>query len=207
MARRVAVCWGCCAAALGIILLLRRLLSVVKKSSRLAANLVCALDMPMSVDHRHGVLAHSHYSSGNPDSCTLSTPCRGVCVVNVTVRACCTLTPCLCARTCAGVRYMFVGKALEQRSSYRVLGVLLFSQLALSACASAATLLMRSVPQENEPTSALPAGSGSSSGSSGAAEHSRQGRGQRIVVLDVSDHCCPACYWFVASGEAWLFKL
>ena len=87
---------------------------------------------------------------------------------------------------------MFVGKALEQRSSYRVLGVLLFLQLALSAGASAATLLMASLARGNE--QALPAANSSSvSDSSAAVQHSRQGRAQRIVLLDVSDHLLTPC--------------
>lgn len=77
---------------------------------------------------------------------------------------------------------MFVGKALEQRSSYRVLGVLLFLQLGLSACASAATLLMRSFARSSEQTVAsLAVGSRVQQ----AAEYSRQRRGQRILLIDV----------------------
>ena len=84
---------------------------------------------------------------------------------------------------CAGVRYMFVGKAMEQRSSYRVLGVLLFVQLGVSACAHAATLLMRSYAGAAEESRAL-AAIGSNGGAD--AEHiSRQRRGERIVLLDV----------------------
>ncbi len=107
---------------------------------------------------------------------------------------------------CAGVRYMFVGKALEQRSSYRVLGVLLFVQLALSAGASAATLLMRSFANGND--QALSAACSSSTGdSSGSVQTSRQSRTQRIVLLDVSD-CLLASRCCVGdTGMAWLFEL
>jgi peroxin-10 len=80
---------------------------------------------------------------------------------------------------------MFVGKAIEQRSSYRVLGVLLFVQLGVSACAHAATLLMRSYARAAEESRASAAAS-SSGGTSADAEHiSRQRRGERIVLLDV----------------------
>ena len=103
-----------------------------------------------------------------------------------------------------------MGKALEQRSSYRVLGVLLFLQLALSAGASAATLLMRSLARSSE-QGLLAASSSSSSSSphdsSGAAQHSRQGRPQRIVVLDVSDHLPGSRCRTVVSGVARSFWL
>ena len=97
----------------------------------------------------------------------------------------------MCA--CAGVRYMFVGKALEQRSSYRVLGVLLFLQLALSGSVSAATLLTRSFARDSEQSDMSPAASPSESG---ALDHSKQRRGHRIVLLDVSNQLLCNCRCF-----------
>ena len=98
-------------------------------------------------------------------------------------QVCATLPKCL-SPYCAGVHYMFVGKAIEQRSSYRVLGVLLFLQLGVSACARAATLLMRSYARAAEESRA-PQTATSSDDTSAATEHSRHRRGQRIVLLDV----------------------
>ncbi len=50
-----------------------------------------------------------------------------------------------CTLCRAGVRYAFIGKAVEQRASYRVLGTLLFMQLAITASLGAIDALSASL--------------------------------------------------------------
>lgn len=44
-----------------------------------------------------------------------------------------------------GIRYAFIGKTMEQRASYRMLGTLLFTQLAITASLGAIDALAKSL--------------------------------------------------------------
>jgi hypothetical protein len=50
----------------------------------------------------------------------------------------------------AGIRYAFVGKTMEQRASYRVLGTLLFTQLAITASLGAIDALANSLTPQTQ---------------------------------------------------------
>lgn len=55
----------------------------------------------------------------------------------------------------AGIKYAFIGKSFEQRPSYRVLGTLLFMQLAITTSLAAADALTQQLqPQQTVASSA-----------------------------------------------------
>ena len=49
-----------------------------------------------------------------------------------------------------GIRYAFIGKTMEQRASYRVLGTLLFTQLAITASLGAIDALAKSLTPQRQ---------------------------------------------------------
>ena len=95
-----------------------------------------------------------------------------------------------------GVRYLFIGKALEQRATYRVLGVLLFMQLGLSAGSTAVAQLVQSFTATNAPAPSATAGSQQPS------PGQKQAR-QHAVVLEV---CRPAAGSLFLGGVPEFFR-
>jgi hypothetical protein len=79
----------------------------------------------------------------------------------------------------AGIRYAFIGKTMEPRASYRVLGTLLFTQLAITASLGAIDALAQSLtPQTQRPDE----------GTYG----NKDGHAVLMQVCDVQ-YCTPTC--------------
>lgn len=80
----------------------------------------------------------------------------------------------------AGIRYAFIGKTVEQRASYRVLGTLLFTQLAITASLGAIGALAKSLaPQAQQ------------SGESGQAD--KDGHAVLLQVWHLHRHLAASC--------------